>query len=147
MTRCIASVIFPWICQTLLPGSCFEQAFLSTFLAWDHLTILSTQPKETSPLVLLKQKSTETLPDLILILKAFQALTDRIITDHVAKARFLNNLNLETMTPEHRQACQGLKQEHYDKCIEATHCIWTASYLATSLVKAFAVGVGTVLKL
>lgn len=42
------------------------------------------------------------------------------------------------MTPEHRQACWGLKHEHYDKWVVATHDIGTASYQASSLAQTFA---------
>ena len=115
MTRCLASVTSPQGFSRLYSLLAALSRSSHVHPWYVHLITLSTQSGEISPLALLKQKPTETLPDLILSLKALEPIAERTVTDHIAKAFLLNNLNWETMTSEHRQACQGHVQEHYDK--------------------------------
>jgi hypothetical protein len=50
----------------------------------------------------------------------------------------LKNIIWEGMTSESRLGCQGLKDEHYDRWVLATHDIGTTSYQVTTVAEALA---------
>lgn len=120
--------------QAPLPAGYFDQVRLCALQAWDRMTSPSTSEEGGLSLLHLRQGPEEALTDFIL---RTRASLERKISDPAARGLLLNTIIWEGMTPEHRQACQGLKNEHFDKWIVATQDIGTHSHKAAAIAQAF----------